>query len=340
MSLPIIGITMGDPVGIGPEIIVKALVQRAVFARCRPLVFGDANVITETMRVLRSPCTINVVGRTEEARGSQGIIDLIGLSHIDLHGFQFGTPKRPYAAHIIRYLETALSSAMDGRIAGITTCPINKAFLNDAGYPFTGHTEFLAERTHSPRVVMMMVAPGLKVALVTTHCALRDVPRLITREGIADTIRITHHALRTSFGVANPRIAVASLNPHAGEDGWFGREEKTIITPAIDECRGSGLSVEGPLASDSLFYFAAGGAYDAVICMYHDQGLIPIKMVGFKRAVNVTLGLPVIRTSVDHGTAYDLAGRGTADPSSLVEAIILASEMVGRGQKILTSRGN
>lgn len=327
MSLPIIGITMGDPVGIGPEIIVKALAQEEVSARCRPLVFGDANVLGEAIRLLSSPCDISPVGTVDEIKGIPGIIDLIELSHIDLNGFRFGTPKESYAVHVIRYLETALSFAMDGRIGGMTTCPINKGALNAAGYPFTGHTEFLAQRTHSPRTVMMLVSPGLKVALVTTHCALRLVPRLITRQRIADTIRITHQALRNSFGIPNPKLAVASLNPHAGEGGLFGHEEKAIIIPAIDGCRRAGLSVEGPLASDSLFHFAAAGSYDAVICMYHDQGLIPIKLTGFKKAVNLTLGLPIIRTSVDHGTAYDIAGRGEADPSSLIEAVILASEM-------------
>jgi len=335
MSLPIIGITMGDPVGIGPEIIVKALAQKEVSARCRPLVFGDVNVLREAIKLLSSPCDINPVGTADEIRGIPGIIDIIELSHIDLNGFRFGTPQKPYAAHIIRYLETALSFALEGRIGGMTTCPINKGFLNAAGYPFTGHTEFLAQRTHSPRTVMMLVSPGLKVALVTTHCALKDVPRLITRQGIVDTIRITHHALRNSFGIPNPKLAVASLNPHAGEDGLFGHEEKAVIVPAIDECRRAGLSVEGPLASDSLFHFATGGSYDAVICMYHDQGLIPIKLTGFKKAVNLTLGLHIIRTSVDHGTAYDIAGRGEADPSSLIEAVILASEMArGKGKNI------
>jgi 4-hydroxythreonine-4-phosphate dehydrogenase len=333
MSLPIIGITMGDPVGIGPEIIVKALAREEVSAHCRPLVFGDANVLTEAIKLLSSPCDINPVGTDDEIRGTPETIDLIELSHIDLNGFRFGTAKKPYAAHVIRYLETALSFAMDGRIEGMTTCPINKGFLNAAGYPFTGHTEFLTKRTHSPRTVMMLVAPGLKVALVTTHCPLRDVPRLITREGIVATIRITHHALRNSFGIPKPKLAVASLNPHAGEDGLFGDEEEAIIIPAIDGCRRAGFSVEGPLASDSLFHFAAGGAYDAVICMYHDQGLIPIKLTGFKKAVNLTLGLPIIRTSVDHGTAYDIAGRGEADPSSLIEAVILASEMARRKGK-------
>ena len=333
MSLPIIGITMGDPVGIGPEIIVKALAQKEVFARCRPLVFGDGNVLKEANRTLNSPCNINPVRTAEEARGTPGMIDLIELSHIDLHGFRFGTPRRPYAAHVIRYLETTLSFAMDGRIEGMTTCPINKGSLNDAGYPFTGHTEFLAQRTNSAPVVMMLVAPGLKVALVTTHCALRDVPRLITRERIMDTIRVTHHALRNSFGIPTPKLVVASLNPHAGEDGLFGDEEKAAIIPAIDGCRRAGFSVEGPLASDSLFHVAARGIYDAVISMYHDQGLIPIKLMEFKRAVNVTLGLPVIRTSVDHGTAYDIAGSGAADPSSLIEAIILASGMAGEKGK-------
>lgn len=333
MPLPTIGITMGDPVGIGPEIIVKALAEKEVFAYCRPLVFGDANVLNEANRVLNASCNINPVGRVEEAKGTPGTIDLIGLSDTDLNGFRFGTPKKPYAAQIIRYLETALSFAMDGRIKGMTTCPINKGFLNDAGYPFTGHTEFLAQRTRSAPVVMMLVTPRLKVALVTTHCALRDVPRLITPEGIMHTIRITDSALRGSFGIPKPQLAVASLNPHAGEDGLFGDEEKTIILPAIHGCRRAGVNVVGPLASDSLFYFAAEGIYDAVVCMYHDQGLIPIKLMGFKTAVNVTLGLSIIRTSVDHGTAYDIAGSGAADPSSLIEAIILASRMAGAGKK-------
>ncbi|UCD70795.1 MAG: 4-hydroxythreonine-4-phosphate dehydrogenase PdxA [Syntrophobacterales bacterium] len=333
MSLSIIGITMGDPVGIGPEIIVKALAQTEVFTSCKPLVFGDANVLKEANRVLNSPCTINPVRTAEEAKGTPGMVDLIELSHIDLNGFRFGTPKKPYAALIVRYLETALSFAMDGRIEGMTTCPINKGFLNDAGYLFTGHTEFLAQRTNSAPVTMMLITPGLKVALVTTHCAMRDVPGLLTPERIMDTIRVTDYALRTSFGIRNPILAVASLNPHAGEDGLFGDEEKSSILPAIDECRRAGFNVEGPMASDSLFHFAGEGIYDAVVCMYHDQGLIPIKLMGFKRSVNVTLGLPIIRTSVDHGTAYDIAGRGVADPSSLIEAIILASRMAGEKGK-------
>jgi len=333
MPLPIIGITMGDPVGIGPEIIVKALAQKEVFAHCRPLVFGDPNVLKEANTVLDAPCNINPVTGVEEAKGTPGMIDLIELSHTDLNGFRFGTPQKPYASHIIRYLEAALSFAKDGRIGGMATCPVNKGFLNDAGYPFTGHTEFLAERTNSGTVVMMLVTPSLKVSLVTTHCAMRDVPRLITSERITDTIRITDDALRSSFGIPNPRLAVASLNPHGGEDGLFGDEEKTTIVPAIDRCRRVGVNVDGPLASDSLFHFAAQGTYDAVVSMYHDQGLIPIKLVGFKKAVNVTLGLSIIRTSVDHGTAYDIAGTGIADPSSLIEAIITASGMAAAGGK-------
>ncbi|NIS62868.1 MAG: 4-hydroxythreonine-4-phosphate dehydrogenase PdxA [Proteobacteria bacterium] len=327
MPLPTIGITMGDPVGIGPEIIVKALAQEEVFAYCRPLVFGDANVLSEANRALNTPCKINAVRGVEEAKGTPGTIDLIELSRTDLNGFRFGTPKKSYAGQIMRYLETALSFAMDGRINGMTTCPINKGFLNDAGYPFTGHTEFLAQRTKSAPVVMMLATPRLKVALVTTHCPLRDVPGLITQEGIMDTIRITDSALRSSFGIPNPQLAVASLNPHAGEDGLFGDEEKTSILPAIHGCRRAGVNVVGPLASDSLFHFAVEGIYDAVVCMYHDQGLIPIKLMGFTKAVNVTLGLSIIRTSVDHGTAYDIAGSGVADPSSLIEAIIVASKM-------------
>jgi 4-hydroxythreonine-4-phosphate dehydrogenase len=180
---------------------------------------------------------------------------------------------------------------------------------------------------------MMLVTQGLRVALVTTHCALRDVSGSITRERITDTIRFTHRSLWDLFGIPNPKLAVASLNPHAGEGGLFGAEEKTAIIPAIEGFKRAGLSIEGPLASDSLFHFAAQGIYDAVICMYHDQGLIPIKLMGFKRAVNVTLGLPVIRTSVDHGTAYDISGTGAADPSSLIEAIIIASGMASTKAK-------
>lgn len=182
MSLPVIGITMGDPVGIGPEIIVKALARKEVFACCRPLVFGDPNVLKEANRVLGSPCAVNPMETAGEARGIPRTIDLIELSHIELDDFRFGIPKKPYAAHVIRYLETALSFAMNGRIQGMTTCPINKGALRDAGYPLTGHTELLAQRTNSAPVVMMLVAPGLKVALVTTHWPLRDVPGLITRE--------------------------------------------------------------------------------------------------------------------------------------------------------------
>jgi 4-hydroxythreonine-4-phosphate dehydrogenase len=333
MPLPTIGITVGDPVGIGPEIIVKSLAQKEVFAWCRPLVFGDANVLKEANKGLNAPCNINPVRRVDETKGTPGTIDLIELSHTDLNGFRFGTPKKPYAAKTIRYLETALPFAMDGRIKGITTCPINKGFLNDAGYPFSGHTQFLAERTNSAPVVMMLVTQRLKMALVTTHYALKDVPGLITQEGIMDTIRITDSGLKSSFGIPKPKLAVASLNPHAGEDGLFGDEERTTILPAIDGYRRTGFNVVGPLARNSFFHFAAKGIYDAVVCMYHDQDLIPIKLMGFKEAVNVTLGLSIIRTSVDHGTAYHIAGSGAADPSSLIEAIILASQMARKRGK-------
>ena len=335
MSSPIIGITMGDPAGIGPEIIVRGLARKEAFVSCRPLVFGDPNVLGKANKALGFPCTINPVREPKDIKGCPGTADLIELSHIDLKGFRFGIPRKSYAVSTIRYLETALSFAQDEKIDGITTCPVNKGFLNDAGYPFSGHTEFLAQRTDSSPVVMMLVTEAFRVSLVTTHCALRDVADLISSGRIIDTIRITNRALRSFFGISNPRLAVAALNPHAGEGGLFGSEEETIILPAVDECRSTGIDIEGPMPSDSLFHFAAEGKYDAIVCMYHDQGLIPIKLTGFKKAVNVTLGLPIIRTSVDHGTAYEIAGSGEADPSSLIEAIILAGEMAGgRGKDV------
>lgn len=327
MSSPVIGITMGDPAGIGPEIIVRVLARKEVFAFCRPLIFGDPHVLGEANKVLGFPCIINPVTDPKETKGCPGIADLIELSHIDLKGFRFGVPRKSYATPTIHYLETALSFAQDEKIDAITTCPVNKGFLNDAGHPFSGHTEFLAQRTDSGPVVMMLVTNALRVALVTTHHALRDVAALITPKRIIDTIRITYHALRVFFEIRNPKLAVSALNPHAGEGGLFGCEEQTIILPAVNECRKAGINIEGPLPSDSLFHFAAKGKYDAIVCMYHDQGLIPIKLTEFKKAVNVTLGLPIIRTSVDHGTAYEIAGRGEADPSSLFEAIILAGKM-------------
>jgi len=229
---------------------------------------------------------------------------------------------------MVKYIEEAVTRVFDGTIDAITTAPISKKALSEAGYSYPGHTELLAELTGSKEYVMMLAGERLKVALVTIHCSLRDVFHLLTAEKIVTTIRITHDALVKFFGEAHPKIAVAALNPHAGEEGLFGNEEKEIIKPAIMQAQQLGFTIEGPLPPDTLFYHAAQGKYSAVISMYHDQGLIPLKLLHFEDAVNITLGLPLIRTSVDHGTAYNIAGTGKANPLSLVNALKLAAGMV------------
>lgn len=217
-----------------------------------------------------------------------------------------------------------------GIVDAVVTAPINKEALNAAGYPFPGHTELLGRMTQTDDQVMMLAGPRLRVALVTTHLALRDVPAALSKEKIKKTIEITSQWLKEYFGIPVPQLAVAGLNPHAGEGGLFGSEEAEIIEPAIAECRHRGMAVKGPFPADSLFYHATseGAGYDAIITMYHDQGLIPLKLLHFRDGVNITLGLPIIRTSVDHGTGYDIAGHGVADPTSLINAILTASQMV------------
>jgi 4-hydroxythreonine-4-phosphate dehydrogenase len=216
----------------------------------------------------------------------------------------------------------------------MVTCPISKVLMHQAGYRYDGHTQLIAHLMKTDDYVMMLAGKALRVALVTIHCALKDVPGILNEDLVYGTIKITARALREDFGLKKPRLAVAALNPHAGEAGMFGSEEKEIISPALVRAGKEGFKVTGPLPADTLFYKAAGGQFDAVVAMYHDQGLIPLKLLHFSDAVNVTLGLPIIRTSVDHGTAYDIAGTGEADPSSLKAAIRMAAEMAGNRAKV------
>jgi 4-hydroxythreonine-4-phosphate dehydrogenase len=228
------------------------------------------------------------------------------------------------------YISWACDVCIDGDAAGMVTAPINKQALRAAGVDFPGHTEMLADRCQVDEVVMMLAGERLRVCLVTTHCALREVPQRLTAERILTTIQIASTALQQQFGLEHPRLAILALNPHAGEGGLFGDEEKRHIVPAIEAARSEGLAVSGPHSADTLFWFASQGQYDAVICMYHDQGLIPLKLLHFEDGVNVTLGLPIVRTSVDHGTAYDLAGTGRASSASLIAAVKMAAEMAGK----------
>jgi 4-hydroxythreonine-4-phosphate dehydrogenase len=331
---PIIAITMGDPAGIGPEIIVKALSKllgSRVRQLCRPVVVGNRAVIEKAAECLKSSIKIRSITDPKTAIFSKSGIDLIELKNSDLSRLVIGRPAAAGGQAAVEAIRTAARLAMDRRVDAIVTAPISKEALHAAGYPYPGHTELLAELGSAKEVGMLMVSPprskknpGLRILLVTTHLAMRDVPQRLTRERVQTAIRLAHDAAVRFFKIRRPRLAVTGLNPHAGEGGLFGHEEDEIIRPAVEAARRNGIPAVGPKPADSLIRQAFEGKYDLVIAMYHDQALIPIKLLGFGRAVNVTVGLPFIRTSPDHGTAYDIAGKGIADPGSLIEAIRMA----------------
>jgi 4-hydroxythreonine-4-phosphate dehydrogenase len=318
---------MGDPTGIGPEIIVKALSLQEVHNRCRPVVLGDAGILHRELQLLHSPLKINCITTIAAADFSPQVLNLFALSLLNPDKTIYGHPDQESGKAMGQYIATAVEMALRKQIDAVVTAPINKKSLQDAGYRYPGHTEMLAHITRTADVVMMLAGEKLRVALVTIHCALQDVPKLLTSDKILKTILITNTGLKNYFSLPSPRIAVAALNPHAGEAGIFGSEEKETIIPAIEMARQEGVQVSDPLPADTLFYHASQGTYDAVVCMYHDQGLIPLKLLHFDDGVNITLGLPIIRTSVDHGTAYDIAGRGIASSASLINAIKVAAQM-------------
>ena len=327
MALPLVGITMGDPTGIGPEIIVKALSMEEPFQACRPVVFGDREVLSRTIEKMELPGTVEVLEKIPEEGFIPRRIILVFSSQLDAASIRFGKPDRRSADAMAKYVEEAVQWVRSGKVDAITTCPINKQAINAAGHVFSGHTEFLAHLVQAPSVAMMFLGSHWKVVLVTTHLPLKEVSRWITVDRVFSTIRLTDEGLKKFFGVTHPKIAVLGLNPHCGEEGLLGEEEKTEIIPAISQARSQGANVEGPFPADSFFDLSGSSTFDVVVAMYHDQGLIPIKMSDFKEAVNFTLGLPFVRTSVGHGTAYDIAGRGVADPTNLVKAMVVAANL-------------
>jgi 4-hydroxythreonine-4-phosphate dehydrogenase len=327
MSLPIIGITMGDPTGIGPEIIVKALSTDEPFSVCRPVVFGDRGIITRTAGALGLPTRVEPVEKVPEGEFHPGKIFLVPTSRLEAISIRYGRPDRECGEAMVNSIVEAVRSIDRGDLDAITTCPINKQAINLAGHPFSGHTELLAHLARAPSVSMMFLGSRWKVILVTTHLPLKEVPKWITRDRLLSKIEMADEGLRRFFAISRPRIAVLGLNPHCGEEGLLGDEEKGEIIPAIEEARGRAIEVEGPFSADSFFDVSGRRLFDAVIAMYHDQGLIPIKMFDFREAVNFTLGLPFIRTSVGHGTGYDIAGKGLADPTNLIRAISAASNL-------------
>jgi len=327
MSLPKIGITMGDPTGIGPEIIAKALSMEEPFKFCRPFVFGDEGILTKIIQRYGLEAIVESCEKVPEEAYNPKKIYFFPSTKLDISKIYFGKPDRTCGLAMAKYIEDAVNWIKNGFLDALTTCPINKEAINRAGFPFPGHTEFIAHLAAVPTAAMMFLTPRWKIILVTTHMPLKEVPNAILKDKILNVIRLANNGLKKYFKISEPRIAVLGLNPHCGEDGLLGHEEITEIIPAIEEAKKESIKVEGPFPADSFFNLERNSIYDAVISMYHDQGLIPVKMFDFREAVNITLGLPFIRTSVSHGTAYDIAGKGIADPTNFIKALSIASNL-------------
>lgn len=321
MSAPLLAVTCGEPAGVGPELVLR-LAERTRSARI--VAIGNRALLAE--RAARLALPVRLCAFDERLPAEPGTLAVLDVP--------LAVPSRPgeldarNAAHVLAMLDAAIDGCVAGRFDAMVTAPVHKGIINDAGVPFTGHTEYLAERTATPRVVMMLAGAGLRVALATTHLPLREVADAITPELLREVLLILDRDLREKFGLGAPRILVAGLNPHAGEGGHMGREELDVIGPALDELRRQGLNLIGPLPADTLFTPHQLERGDAQLAMYHDQGLPVLKHASFGGGVNITLGLPIIRTSVDHGTALDLAGSGKADPGSLYAAVDCALDMV------------
>jgi 4-hydroxythreonine-4-phosphate dehydrogenase len=316
---PIIGITLGDLAGIGPEVVAKALAHNQVWSWCQPWVYGPPEVLHCVSKKLRLPLQESSFGISRKRNVR---IRPVGVA--PLHWIGCGQAKNQLARLALDCVSAAVRDVLNRKIHAIVTAPVHKAGIVKAGIPFTGHTEFLSNLTGVKNAVMMMTSSRLKIALVTTHVPLRDVAQQVTQQRILTVIELFNGALKR-FGFKKPKIAVASLNPHGGEDE--GLEEAKEIRLAIGQSRRGGVRVEGPISADAVFYQTLEGKYDGVVAMYHDQGLAPLKMICFDQAVNVTLGLPFVRTSPDHGTAYDIAGKGKASPKSMIEAIRIAAQL-------------
>jgi 4-hydroxythreonine-4-phosphate dehydrogenase len=329
MFRPIIAITMGDPAGIGPEIIMKSLAHPEVYEFCQPLVVGDASRLEAAGRVTGTRLTVKPVEGPYDAAFQVGTVDVIDLAIVPAN-LAWGrlSPVGGEAAY--QFVRTATAMAVEGTVDAICTAPLNKEALRDAGHHFPGHTELLAHLTGTPEVSMMLTTPKMRVIHVTAHIGLADAIARI-EPGLVERTIARGHATLVKAGIADPRIAVCGINPHAGEHGLLGHgEEEARIEPAIAACRARGWTVEGPLPTDTLFFRAGRGDFDLVVAMYHDQGHGPVKVLGLEAGVNITVGLPVIRTSVDHGTAFDIAGTGVADERSMMEALRQAAALAPR----------
>lgn len=335
---PILAITMGDPGGIGPEIAAKALAEKSIYEQCRPLVIGTKDIMEQALTFSGlSQNKINAVKKPYEGRYDYGTIDVLDMDNLPLDQLRHKTVTPEQGRASFEYIDQAIKLTLDGEVDGTVTGPINKAAINAGGFHYAGHTEIYADKTKTRDYTMMLADGGFRVSHVSTHVSLREACDRVKKERVFRVISLTWEVLK-QMGLEEPRIAVAGLNPHCGEERLFGNEDEDEIMPAVKEARNKGWLVEGPIPADTVFSKMVGGQYDAVVVMYHDQGHIPIKLQGFKynektntwgqlSGVNVTLGLPIIRTSVDHGTAFGKAGEGRANPQSMIDAIELAAKL-------------
>ncbi len=335
--LPIIGITMGDPASIGPEIAIKALLKKELYESCRPLIVGSAAVFNHINTLLNLNVEINAISSVSEAKFQYGVIDVFDLEHVKMDELVFGEISAMCGEAAFQSVKKVIELALAKEIDATVTGPINKKSINEAGHHYAGHTEIYADFTNTKKYAMLLVEDNIKVIHVSTHVSLRQACDLVKKERILQVIELLHNGM-ISLGETNLKIGVAGLNPHAGDSGLFGTEEADDILPAIEEARTLGYDVEGPVPPDTMFSKAAQGYYGGVVAMYHDQGHIPFKLTGFKwnseknqmdsvKGVNITMGLPIIRTSVDHGTAFEIAGKGIASEDAMVLAIESAVQL-------------
>jgi len=324
MNRPIIGIPLGDPAGVGPEIVVKSLNYDEIYELCKPVVVGDRGIIEQAMRFCNIKLAINLIDDPKDGLYNKGTIDLIDLKNINIDTFQIGKVQAEGGKAAFEYVKTTIDLALEKKVDAIATTPINKESLKAAGVPYIGHTEILEDLTNTDNPLTMFQVFDLRVFFLTRHVSLRQACDLVKEESVYEFIVRCKEALRV-LGVNSPRLAVAGLNPHSGENGLFGYEEVNEIVPAIKRAREQGIDVVGPVPADSVFHFGLKGKYDAVLSLYHDQGHIATKMVDFERTISITNNMPFLRTSVDHGTAFDIAGTGVVSDVSMVEAIKLAA---------------
>lgn len=331
---PLLALTLGDPAGIGPEVILKALQHDAVYATSRPLVIGDGRILARAAAWIEGPtCAWDVVEHPAAGLYWPGTLTLLDLHNADPDQIVPGNVAASAGRAAAEYVMRACDMALAGEVDAVVTAPLNKEAMHLGGYNYPGHTELLAERTQAERVSMLLVGPSLRVVHVSTHVSLQEAIRRVTTPRVREVIDLAAYSCR-SLGIAEPRIAVAGLNPHAGEGGLFGEQEAEAIQPAIDAARTDGLNVSDPMPPDTVFLRAVKGEYDIVVAMYHDQGHIPMKLLAFDSGVNVSIGLPIIRTSVDHGTAFDIAGTGKASAESMLAAIDVAVQMAHARTKV------